>query len=234
MVGPLHAEDLLPEQQPQTSFIPLQSRGLAALHPVLEHPVQTSVSGLQPGPPLPLDQDAHLAVSPKPAALLRDHGAQGYQALLVAGAEQRIVLADPFRDGTVAPSVGFQDLVDRAAQRLPPRTGGGLIAVRSDSAAYAQGVLDHGADQRWRFAVPADRTEALRQEVLALAPRLSWLGLGSCVAAPQAPGCRQRQPTQGWSMPRPPEAGKRAAGEAEGVRNRDRAVGHARLRARRR
>ncbi|MBI2887942.1 MAG: hypothetical protein HYY02_12130 [Chloroflexi bacterium] len=36
--------------------------------------------------------------------------------------------------------------------------------------AYAQGVLDHGADQRWRFAVPADRTEALRQEVLALAP----------------------------------------------------------------
>ncbi|MBI2887489.1 MAG: hypothetical protein HYY02_09800 [Chloroflexi bacterium] len=42
------------------------------------------------------------------------------------------------------------------------------MAVRSDSAAYEQGILDHWAQQGWRFAVSADMTEALRKEVLAL------------------------------------------------------------------
>ncbi len=165
-----HEEDLLAARQPQTSFIPLESRWLEALGAVLEHSVRTYVSAVQPGPEVTLDVDAHLTESTKAEALMSYLGVRAYQALLVVWAEQGIVLADQFRDGNVSPSVGIKDLVDRAAGSLPPREGGWQIAVRSDSAAYDQEVLAHWADQGWRFAVSADMTEALRREVLAVAP----------------------------------------------------------------
>lgn len=157
----------------QGSFIPPESRWLVGLSAVLEHSVRTYVSGVQPGPAVTLDVDAHVVESSKAEALLTYEGFRGYQPLLVAWAETGLVLADEFRDGNVPASVGIAELVDRAFGSLPQREGGWQVAVRSDSAAYEQGILDHWADRGWRFTVSADMTEALRREVLRLVPE-AW------------------------------------------------------------
>lgn len=168
-----HEEDLLAERPVQGSFIPPESRWLAALGAVVEHSVRTYVSGVQPGLEVTLDVDAHLVETSKAEALPTYQGFRGYQPLLVAWAETGLVLADEFRDGNVPASVGIKDLVDRAYGSLPFREDGWQVAVRSDSAAYEQDVLDHWAERGWRFAVSADMTPALRQEVVALGPE-AW------------------------------------------------------------
>jgi len=168
-----HEEALLVDRPVQGSFIPPESRWLAGLRSVVEHSVRTYVSGLQPGPAVTLDVDAHLVASSKAETLPTYEGVRGYQPMLVCWAEQGLVLADEFRDGNVPASVGIKDLVDRAYGSLPHREGGWQVAVRSDSAAYEQAVLDHWAERGWRFAVSADMTEALRREVLALPPE-AW------------------------------------------------------------
>lgn len=168
-----HEEALLAERPLQGSFIPPESRWLAALAAVRDHCVRTYVSAVQPGPEVTLDVDAHVVESSKAEALPTYLGGRGYQPLLVSWAEQGQVLADEFRDGNVPASRGIKDLVDRAYASLPPREGGWRVAVRSDSAAYDQAVLDHWAGRSWRFAVSADMTLALRKEVLAVAP-VAW------------------------------------------------------------
>lgn len=165
-----HEEALLVERPVQGSFIPPESHWLLGLAAVRDHSVRTYVSAVQPGPELTLDVDAHVVESAKTEALMTYQGVRGYQPLLVSWAEQRLVLADEFRDGNVPASRGIKDLVDRAYESLPPREGGWRVSVRSDSAAYEQGVLDHWAGRGWRFAVSADMTPALRKAVLALAP----------------------------------------------------------------
>ena len=168
-----HQEALLADRPVPGSFIPPESRWLAGLRAVVEHSVRSYVGALQPGPQVTLDVDAHLVASSKATALPTYEGFRGYQPLLVCWAEQHLVLADEFRDGNVPASVGIKDLVDRAYESLPPRVDGWQVAVRSDSAAYEQAVLDHWASRGWRFAVSADMTQALRREVLALAPQ-AW------------------------------------------------------------
>jgi hypothetical protein len=165
-----HEEALLADRPAQGSFIPPESRGLAGLRAVVEHSVRTYVRGVQPGPAVTLDVDAHLVESSKAEALLTYQGFRGYQPLLVSWAEQGLVLAEEFRDGNVPASVGITAVVARAYASLPAREGGWQVAVRSDSAAYEQGILDHWAGRGWRFAVSADMTEALRREVRALGP----------------------------------------------------------------
>ena len=135
--------------------------------------MRTYVSGVQPGPQVTPDVDAHLVESSKAEALMTYKGFRGYQPMLVAWAEQGLVLAEEFRDGNVPASVGIQEVVDRAYGSLPAREEGWQVAVRSDSAAYEQGILDHWAGRGWRFAVSADMTEALRKEVLTLPPE-AW------------------------------------------------------------
>lgn len=165
-----HEEALVAERPVQGSFLPLESRWLAGLRAVTEHSVRTYVSGMQPGPEVTLDVDAHLVESSKAEALMTYQGFRGYQPLLVSWAETGLVLADEFRDGNVPASVGIQELTERAYESLPEREGGWRVAVRSDSAAYEQETLDHWEGRGWRFAVSADMTEALHREVLALEP----------------------------------------------------------------
>ena len=163
-----HEEALLEGRPVQGSFIPQESRWLAGLRAVVEHSVRTYVSGIQPGPQVTLDVDAHLVESSKAEALMTYQGFKGYQPMLVAWAETGLVLAEEFRDGNVPASVGIKEVVDRAYGSLPVREGGWQVAVRSDSAAYEQDILDHWDRRGWRFVVSADMTEALRREVVAL------------------------------------------------------------------
>jgi hypothetical protein len=165
-----HDDALLANRPAQGSFLPAESSWLAGLRAVVEYSVRTYVSGVQPGPEVTLDVDAHLVESSKAEALPTYQGFRGYQPMLVAWAETMLVLADEFRDGNVPASVGIREAVDRAYGSLPVREGGWQVAVRSDSAAYEQETLDHWNQRGWRFGVSADMTAALRQEVLALPP----------------------------------------------------------------
>lgn len=159
----------------QGSFIPTESAGLAGLRAVVQHSLRTYVAAARPGREVTLDVDAHLVESSKRSALPTYEGFRGYQPLLVAWAEAGLVLADEFRDGNVPAAVGIKELVDEAFAVLPAREPADpwRVRVRSDSAAYAQQVLDHWAGRGWRFAVSADLSPQLRQEILRL-PFEAW------------------------------------------------------------
>ncbi len=164
-----HDEALVVQRPSQGSFIPRESSWLAGLGSVVAHSIRSYVAAVRPGPEVTLDVDAHLVESSKAEALRTYEGFRGYQPMLVSWAEQHhLPLADEFRDGNVPASVGIVRMVDVAYERLPVREGGWLVSVRADSAAYEYVVLDHWAERGWRFAVSADMTPALRQEVLAL------------------------------------------------------------------
>lgn len=168
-----HEEGLLAARPRQGSFIPPESAGLAGLGAVVQHAVRADVAAAEPGPEVTLDVDAHLVESSKQAALPTYEGFRGYQPLLVSWAETGLVLADEFRDGNVPAGKDLARVVDEAFASLPGREGGWSVRVRSDSAAYDQRVLDHWAGRGWRFAVSADMTRQLRQEILAL-PAEAW------------------------------------------------------------
>ena len=142
---------------------------------MLQFSVRTYVSAVAPGPAVTLDVDAHLVESSKQEALPTYQGFRGYQPLLVSWAETGLVMADAFRDGNVPAAVGIKDLVDEAYASLPARSDGQAwqVAVRSDSAAYAQANLDHWQARGWRFAVSADLSPQLKQAVAAL-PETAW------------------------------------------------------------
>jgi hypothetical protein len=167
-----HDEAAVAERPQQGSFIPDESAALAGLRTVVQRSVQAYVSAVAPGPTVTLDVDAHLVESSKQEALPTYAGFRGYQPLLVCWAETGLVAADEFRDGNVPASAGIAALVDEAAAALPPRADGQAwqIAVRSDSAAYEQAVLDHWQGRGWRFAVSADMSPQLRATVVALPP----------------------------------------------------------------
>jgi hypothetical protein len=89
----------------------------------------------------------------------------------VEWAETELVLADELREGNVPPGRGIKEIVDEAYNVLPP--GQWRVKVRSDSAGYQQDVLDHWQGRGWQFAVSADMSQGLRQEIEAL-PEGSW------------------------------------------------------------
>ncbi len=163
-----HQEALMEERPQQGSFIPPESRWLAGLRAVVRHTVRAYVASQQPGPVVTLDVDAHLVESAKRTALPTYEGFRGYQPLLVQWAEAGLVLADEFRDGNVPASRNIRELVDEAYDSLP--AGQWQVQVRSDAAAYEQGILDHWEGRRWRFAVSADLSPQLRAAILDLPP----------------------------------------------------------------
>jgi hypothetical protein len=70
---------------------------------------------------------------------------------------------DEFRDGNVPASKDIKRVVDEAYEMLPP--GQWQMKVRSDSAAYQQEYLDHWNGRKWQFAVSADMSPQLKQEI---------------------------------------------------------------------
>ena len=74
-----------------------------------------------------------------------------------------LILADEFRDGNVPASKDIARLVDEAYESLPP--GPWRVKVRSDSAGYQQECLDRWDSRGWQFAVSADMSRQLKQEI---------------------------------------------------------------------
>ena len=154
------------------SFIPAETAAPAGLGAVVQHTVCAYVTVVRPGRPVTLDVDAHLVESSKRCALPTYKGFRGYQPLLVQWAETGLVLSDQFRDGNVPATSNIRDLVDEALARLPARAAEDAwqVSVRADSASYDQAVLDQWQARGWRFAVSADMSAQLRQEIAALPP----------------------------------------------------------------
>lgn len=168
-----HDETALAARPAQGSFIPVESNGLAGLRTVVERTVRAYVEAVPVGPAVTLDVDAHLVESSKRTALPTYEGFRGYQPALVEWAETGLLLADEFRDGNVPASCDLARMVDQAYDTLPSREGGWQVRVRSDSAAYEYEALDHWEARGWKFAVSADMSPQLRQEIANL-PLEAW------------------------------------------------------------
>lgn len=166
-----HDEEAMKERPLQGSFLPPESGPLAGLKEVNRHVVRAYVQNVKVSQRVTLDIDAHLVETDKAGAQLCYEGFKSFQPIEVCWAETGLVLADEFREGNVPASMDNRRLVDEAYQALP--VGAWDIWIRSDSAAYEQGNLDHWDSQGWKFAVSADMSRQLRELVEAV-PDDSW------------------------------------------------------------
>ena len=166
-----HDESLMNERPAQGSFIPKESSGLAALNEIRRRGVIAYVNAMHPGNEVTLDVDANLVETAKAQARYCYEGYKAYQPIVVCWAQNKLVLGDEFRDGNVPASKDIKRIVDQAHDMLPP--GDWRIRVRSDSAAYEQEIIDHWDGRGWGFAVSADMSRALKQEIERL-PAEEW------------------------------------------------------------
>ena len=166
-----HDERLMAVEGLQGSFVPTESVPLAGLREGNRQVVRTYVERVQPEWEVTLDVDAHLVETAKANAQYCYEGHRAFQPIEVEWAETGLVLAEEFRQGNVPASHGIKEVVDAAYDTLPP--GPWQVRVRSDSAAYQQRVLDHWQWRGWEFAVSADMSPQLRQEIEAL-PAEAW------------------------------------------------------------
>lgn len=168
-----HDEALMVGQPLQGSFIPPESKHQAALNEVKRRTIWAYVEAVHPGWEVTLDVDAQLIETSKSNAKYCYDGYKAFQPIQVSWAETMLVLADEFRDGNVPASKDTKRVVDDSYTMLPP--GEWKVKVRSDSAAYEQDVLDHWDGRHWGFAVSADMSPQLRQEIERL-PADAWRG----------------------------------------------------------
>jgi hypothetical protein len=166
-----HDEELMSAQPEQGAFIPVESAPLAGLREPMRQVIWSYVERMKPGQEVTLDVDAHLVETSKANAFCCYDGYKAFQPIEVEWAETGLVLADEFRQGNVLAGKDIKRIVDEAFDTLP--AGEWQVKVRSDSAAYQQDVLDHWNSRTWHFAVSADMSMALRQEIEAL-PKEAW------------------------------------------------------------
>ena len=129
------------------------------------------VEAVHPEGDVTLDVDAQLIETNKANAQYCYEGYKAYQPAEVSWAETMLILTDEFRDGNVPASRDIARLVDEAYEMLPP--GPWRVKVRSDSDGYQQECLDLWDSRGWQFAVSADMSRQLRQEIESL-PGEAW------------------------------------------------------------
>jgi hypothetical protein len=166
-----HDETLMEEKPLQGSFIPPESTGLAGLRELNKRIIRTYVNNLKPVLDVTLDVDTQLIETSKSEAKYCYDHYKAFQAMKVVWAETMLILVDEFRDGNVYPGKDNKRMVDEAVGMLPP--GKWRINIRSDSAAYEQDNLDHWNRNNWKFAVSAEMSPQLKQEIEHL-PDNAW------------------------------------------------------------
>jgi len=137
---------------------------------VVRQSVRAYVAATNTSRQVTMDVDAHLVESTKREALRTYEGYRGYQPMIVTWAQTGLILADQFRDGNVPASKDTAEVVDEAYDALPSRPDGWDVRVRSDTAAYDQRVLARWMERGWKFAVSADMSQQLRQEIETVTP----------------------------------------------------------------
>ena len=155
----------------QGSFIPEESAPLAGLKEMSRRAIWAYVNNFKVGNEVTLDVDAQLIETNKAEPKYCYDGYKAYQPIEVSWAETLLVLADEFRDGNVPAEKDIKRVVDEAFAMLP--AGEWQVKVRSDSAAYEHDILDHWNGCHWGFAVSADMSQQLKQEIERL-PGDTW------------------------------------------------------------
>ena len=143
-----------------------------------QHPVRTAT----------LDVDASIHACDKRAALPTYEGPRGYQPVAVYWVEQGLVVHDQFRDGNVPAGMGNLEVVTQALSTLPSDVT--QRYVRGDSALYDQRLMRALDRDGVGFAIGADMSLALREEIDQL-PAAEWKPLRARDGSPGEPG-RQR------------------------------------------
>jgi hypothetical protein len=166
-----HDETRMLNRPVQGSFIPRESGALSGLKEVNRCCIGHWINNVKTGLEVTLDVDTQLIETTKSEAKYCYDGYKAYQAMKVVWAENLLILADEFREGNVYPGKDIQRMVDEAVAVLPSKEW--KINIRSDSAAYDQEILDHWDGNHWGFAVSADMTPQLKQEIERL-PENSW------------------------------------------------------------
>jgi len=166
-----HDETRMLNRPVQGSFIPRESGALSGLKEVNRCCIGHWINNVKTGLEVTLDVDTQLIETTKSEAKYCYDGYKAYQAMKVVWAENLLILADEFREGNVYPGKDIQRMVDEAVAVLPSKEW--KINIRSDSAAYDQEILDHWDGNHWSFAVSADMTPQLKQEIERL-PENSW------------------------------------------------------------
>ena len=166
-----HDETRMLNRPVQGSFIPRESGALSGLKEVNRCCIGHWINNVKTGLEVTLDVDTQLIETTKSEAKYCYDGYKAYQEMKVVWAENLLILADEFREGNVYPGKDIQRMVDEAVAVLPSKEW--KINIRSDSAAYDQEILDHWDGNHWSFAVSADMTPQLKQEI-ELLPENSW------------------------------------------------------------
>jgi hypothetical protein len=166
-----HDEALMSGRPLQGSFIPRESAPVVGLKELSRRTIWAYVQNLKPGLEVTLDVDAQLIETNKANAKYCYDGYKAFQPIEVSWAETMLVLGDELRDGNVPAGKDVKRVVDEAFAMLPP--GEWRVKVRSDSAAYEQDVLDHWDGRQWGFAVSADMSPQLKEEIERL-PADAW------------------------------------------------------------
>jgi hypothetical protein len=139
--------------------------GLRALANMVDA-VVARVQRLQRRTSATLDIDATILSAHKQQALWAYEGTRGYQPQMGWWAEQRLWVCDEFRDGNVPAAFGVKPYLQKAFGALPSSVV--TKRLRGDSALYDAGALTWADEQAIEFAVSADMSESLRNEVMAL------------------------------------------------------------------
>jgi len=166
-----HDDSLMQIRPLQGSFIPKESTALAGLKEPNRQAIWTYVDRVKPSYEVTFDVDAHLVETAKANAKYCYEGYRALQPMEVEWAETGLVLADDLREGNVPAGRGIKEIVDEAYNMLPP--GPWRVKIRSDSAGYQQDLLDHWQGREWQFAVSADMSQGLKQEIETL-PQEAW------------------------------------------------------------
>jgi len=132
-----------------------------------------------------LDVDASVHACDKKDALPTYEGGRGYQPVVAYWAEQRLIVADQFRDGNVPAGMGNPDFVRRALAMLPPEVRERYL--RGDSALYDQRLMRDLDRAGVGFAISADMTVELRAEIGRLLAT-AWKPLANADGTPGEPG----------------------------------------------
>ena len=111
---------------------------------------------------LTLDIDTSIYRSKKSDATFCYEMVKAYQPMMAYCPELSMVVAHEFRDGNIAPQVGYDRLVKRSRDIL---SGVKHWTVRSDSAGYQVEMLDQWASEGIVFYVTADQFSGM-QEIL--------------------------------------------------------------------
>lgn len=168
-----HDAECWKERPPEKkAWVPPESVGLHALDAINRELIARGAD--RGATEATIDHDGTIVESHKRGTTVAYEGTRGYQPLVAVWAEERLVLADEFRDGNVAGGEDPLSSVKRALANLPPWVT--RRRFRADSAAYYTPLLKHLVAEHIGFAVSADMTKELRKCCLAV-PAERWTAL---------------------------------------------------------